>query len=95
MKVFIVSILLAAVYLVICSSHRQTPRTRTSFVTRTQFRGICNEISSLKEEINLLQQQNKEEINLLRQQNMKLQNKVEDQEQSIDEAGKYIIVQFP
>ena len=84
MKVFIVSILLAAVYLVICSSHRQTPRMRTSFVTRTQFRGICNEISSLKEEINLLQQQN-----------IKLQNKVEDQEQSIDEAGKYIIVQFP
>ena len=84
MKVYILSILLAAVFLVICSSHRQTPRIRTSSVTRAQLRGICNEISSLKEEINLLQQQN-----------IKLQNKVDDQEQSIDEAGKYIIVQFP
>ena len=84
MKVYIVSILLAAVYLVICSSHRQTPRMRTSFVTRAQFRGLCNEILSLKEEINLLKQQN---IQL-----QTLQNKVEDQEQSIDEAGKYITV---
>ena len=82
MKVFIVSILLAAVYLAICSSQRQTPIMRTP-CRRARFRGICNEILSLKEEINLLQQQN-----------IEFQNKVEDQEQSIDEAGKYIIIQF-
>ena len=56
MNIFMVSVFLAAV--TVCSSHRQTSRGRTSFVTRAQIGRICNEIVTLKEEIGTLKEEN-------------------------------------
>ena len=68
MEVFIVSTLLAAVYLTVCSYHRPTCARRTSFVTRAQIRRICREIGTLKEEISQLQEQT-----------IELQNRIDSQ----------------
>ena len=93
MNMFIVSVLLAAVYLTGCSSHRPTSRGRTSFVTRAQIGRICNEIVTLREEIGNQQKEIgqivtlKEEISQLQQQNTELQNRIEDLEQSSTGAG--------
>ena len=91
MNIFIVSVLLAAVYLTACSSHRATSRKRTSFVTGAQFKGICGEIVTLKQQNielqNKIDQQNIELQNKIDQQNIELQNKIAYLEQSITGAG--------
>ena len=83
MNIFVVSALLAAVYLTVCSCHRPTSRRRTSFVTRSQIGRICDEIVALKEEIG----QQKAEISQLQLQNIQLQNRIEDLEQSSTGSG--------
>ena len=58
MKLFIVSMLLAAVYLGSC--HRPTAGRRTSFVTRSQFARMCAEIVSIKERLDDQEQSSNE-----------------------------------
>ena len=75
MKLFIVSMLLAAVYTV-GSCYRPTAGRRTPFVTRSQFARMCAEIVSIKEANSNLQKTVTD-----------LEQRLEDQEQISKDAG--------